>query len=1102
MESAFLREALGILMEARVFMPSGLAPTLTAEQEPSRPHWLARKELRRWLFLVAWTVMLGQADRLFRHKNEVFGTLILAPGCLLPCFLWWGNRYWTAALTGAVLTLWLMPEMQTDVAQSPWLAIVAIAGGLAFELWLTPRLLRLWGFQIDLPRRKDMLLLLGAAIVSTAISGGIIMPIVYWPEELSQRDFLLACGMWWLMHFTTMIALTPAFLTWRLGVNYSSQEVMTLIGLTLLTTLCTCLGFELWTPVRDLPNPLIYFGVPVFILAPLWWGARGAAVVTVVTTLMAAHATARGWGPFAATDPVRANYGMNFFLASLAVTTYSVGSFVTERQNALQRLRIEHALLSKAEEVAGVGSWQVDVRTRQEQWSEQFFRLLGLLPQEIPPNVDTFRERFVVPEDRPRFAEAWESFARTGQPDRIELRIRRADGRERTLIGQANIQRDRRGQPLRYVGTMRDVTESRHAMEERRHMQNLLNKAEQMAQLGSWEMDASGFISRWSDNMYRIHGVRPEEFEGTFDDYVRRFIHPEDRPVFQGALQRYLQGGDKNSLEFRVVLTDGRVRYMLGQIEIAKKDDDQIVYIFGTCADITERKQAERELQDSEQRYRLLADNSSDMIARIRKDETLAYASPACKRMLGYAPEELIGRPFFDLVFPDDQQLCRDMVRRLLQGEDVFSQPYRGQRKDGSMIWMESRARLLDGNSFERELLCVTRDITERRRLEDQVAQSQRLEAIGRLAGGIAHDFNNILTVINGYAEILETRFAADDPAAKHVASILEAGQRAAQLTRQLLTYSRKQLVTRGQVDLNDVVRKLESFLRPLMGEEIELICELDGELPSVVGDAGQLEQLAMNLAINARDAMPHGGTLTLRTLNVLFAPWDVRPRNLSAGRYAALIVADTGHGMDETVRSRLFEPFFTTKRAGEGTGLGLATVYATVQQSGGAIVVQSEPDQGARFEIYFPAREPAVVATSPAPPPKPAVAGSAQQRILVVEDDPDVRSLVEMTLTRAHFRVVTAASGEEAIDRISTSPEHIDLLLTDVVMKGLNGRELADRLRQRDPQLPILFMSGHTEDAVLRRGVLNDEFLLLNKPFTAGELMECIQQTLAKRVR
>ncbi|MFO0917527.1 MAG: PAS domain-containing protein [Planctomycetaceae bacterium] len=1043
---------------------------------------------------------LGQADRFFRHTDEPFSTLILAPGCLLPFFLWWGNRYWSAALAGAALTMVLIPEIRTDVVQRPWLAIAVIAGGLAFELWLTPRLLRLWGFQIDLPRRNDMLLLLGAAFVSTAISGGIIMPVVYWPEEISQVDFLQACGMWWLMHFASMMVFSPAFLTWRLGANYTLREVLALTGLTLMTALCTSVGFELWPALSRFPNPLIYIGVPVFILAPLWWGARGAGVVTVTTSLMAAYATSRGLSPFAGPDVVEANYSLNVFLASLAVTTYSVGSFVTERQTALQRLRIEHALLSKAEEVAGVGSWQFDVRSRTEQWSEQFFRLLGLIPQEIPPDFVAFRERFIVPEDRQRFVEAWDSFVQTGQPDRIELRIVRADGRERMLVAQANTQRNSRGQPLRYVGTMRDVTERHQALEERRRMQELLNKAEQLAHMGSWEMDASGFVSRWSDNMYRIHGVRPDEFEGTIDAYVRQFIHPDDRQLMHDALNRYWQGGDKNSLEFRIITAGGQVRNMLGQIEIAKRDDRQIVHIVGTCADITERKQAERELQDSEQRYRLLADYSSDMISRIRKDETLAYVSPACLRMLGFTPEELANRPFYDVVHPDDRQLCCDMVRGLMHGDDVFPQPYRGQRKDGSIIWMESRARLLDDNSVESQLLCVTRDITERRRLEDQVAQSQRLEAIGRLAGGIAHDFNNILTVINGYAEILETRFPVDDPAAKHVASILEAGQRAAQMTRQLLTYSRKRLVTHGQVNLNDVVGKLESFLRPLMGEEIELICELDPQLPPVEGDAGQLEQLAMNLAINARDAMPSGGSLTLRTANVVFAPWDVRPSNLLPGRYAALIVADTGHGMDETVRSRLFEPFFTTKRAGEGTGLGLATVYATVQQGGGAIVVYSEPNQGARFEIYFPAREVATTAPPVLLPQKTAVVDSGRQRILVVEDDADVRSLVEMTLTRANFSVITAASGEDAIERVAESESRFDLLLTDVVMKGLNGRELADRLRQGDPRLPVLFMSGHTEDAVLRRGVLNDEFILLNKPFTAGELMDCIQQTLAKR--
>jgi PAS domain S-box-containing protein len=418
------------------------------------------------------------------------------------------------------------------------------------------------------------------------------------------------------------------------------------------------------------------------------------------------------------------------------------------------------------------------------------------------------------------------------------------------------------------------------------------------------------------------------------------------------TFQHFSDGTGPDWADFRIVRNAGEVRYVHAHVQVARRENGQLIRCYGTTTDVTERILGEQQLKESEQRYRLLADHSSDMIIRVRTDSTVSYVSPACQKILGYEPEELLNQPVFKFIASADQERCREMLRGLFAGEDMQSLPYRGMRKDRSEVWLESKAKLLESPPGQRELLCVTRDITERRALEEQVAQAQRLEAIGRLAGGIAHDFNNILTVINGYAEILETRFPQGDPAAKYVSNIIEAGRRAALLTRQLLTYSRRQLVTRGQINLNDVIRKLEPLLRPLMGEEIEPVFRLDPHLGMMEGDVGQIEQLLMNLAINARDAMPEGGFLTIQTERVVFAQWESRPRNVSAGLHVKLVVADTGLGMDEATRARLFEPFFTTKGVGEGTGLGLATVYATVEQCGGGIEVEGKVVEGRRFEM------------------------------------------------------------------------------------------------------------------------------------------------------
>jgi two-component system cell cycle sensor histidine kinase/response regulator CckA len=997
--------------------------------------------------------------------------------------------------------LFLMPGLYRVAAQSPWIAIPAIAAGFAAELWLMVRLLRWWRFRPDLSRGTDVLWLATAALVSAAIPGMVAMPIVYWPESLSPLKFAQACGMWWLMHTVSIVAFTPACLAAAQGPPRHAADYAALAAMGVFAAGCTSVGFELWRPVAQLPNPLIYVGIPVFILAPLCCGSRGAAVVTVITSLTAGGATTLGVGPFADPDPLNANFALNFFLMTLSLTSYSVGSVVNERMQTLERLEIGHSLLAKAEEIAGVGSWQYDAVTHAEQWSEQFFRLLGLAPGEVTPDIRLFRERFIVEKDRPRFVEDWESFVRTGQPDRFELRIIRADGKERVLASQADRLVDYRGVPVRFVGTIRDITERRQAMEERQRMQELLNKAEELANLGSWEMDGDGFMPRWSDNMYRICGVERGDFDGPFESFLQRFVHPDDREGLLAAFRDFAQGRGRNWAEFRLIRADGEVRDVLAQAQVIRVENGQLVRCYGTTTDITERKQAERRLKESEHRYRLLADHSGDMIARIRADGTLSYVSPACEKILGYRPEDVLGRRVIEIIAPADREHVLEMMQALLAGDDRPSVPFRGLRKDGVEVWLESRAELLIDDAGGRELLTVTRDITERLRLEEQVAQAQRLEAIGRLAGGIAHDFNNILTVINGYAEILEARFPADDPASKYVASILEASRRAASLTRQLLTYSRKQLVSRGRVNLNDVIGKMETLLRPLMGEDIELICRLNPEIGPIEGDVNQLEQLVMNLAINARDAMPQGGRLVLQTEPATFAVWELRPANLPAGRYVKLEVSDTGIGMDETVRAQLFEPFFTTKGSDQGTGLGLATVYATVEQCGGGIHVDSTPGAGTRFEIFFPCRDLPGAAAAERFEPRAGPVNHPEQRILVVEDDPSVRSLVELTLKKARYRVVAAANGDEALSLAGAADPPFDLLLTDVVMRGMNGRELADELRRRQPDLPVIFMSGHTEDSVVRRGVLNHEVTLLQKPFTAEELMGCIHQALSERM-
>jgi nitrogen-specific signal transduction histidine kinase len=387
-------------------------------------------------------------------------------------------------------------------------------------------------------------------------------------------------------------------------------------------------------------------------------------------------------------------------------------------------------------------------------------------------------------------------------------------------------------------------------------------------------------------------------------------------------------------------------------------------------------------------------------------------------------------------------------------------------------------------------------DVTDRVNLEEQLRQSQKLEAIGRLAGGVAHDFNNLLTVVTGYAEILQNRLHADDPVSVEVEHIRKAGERAVSLTRQLLAFSRRQMLQPKVLDLNEVVSEMGNLLRRLIGEDIDLITVLEPKLGRVRADPGQIEQVIVNLSVNARDAMPRGGRLLIETSNVELDEAYARGRvDLVAGRHVVISVSDTGSGMDEATASQVFEPFFTTKRNGEGTGLGLSTVYGIVKQSGGDIWVYSEPDQGTTFKIYLPRLDDLEETGGRDRRPTGPVGGS--ETVLLVEDEGEVRSLARKILEMNGYTVLEAENGDQALALAQRQERPIDLLVTDVVMPGINGRKLAERLTSLRGNIKVLLLSGYTDDALVREGMLDEALPFLEKPFTTLSLIRKVREVL-----
>jgi PAS domain S-box-containing protein len=512
--------------------------------------------------------------------------------------------------------------------------------------------------------------------------------------------------------------------------------------------------------------------------------------------------------------------------------------------------------------------------------------------------------------------------------------------------------------------------------------------------------------------------------------------------------------------------------------------------------EITERVRAEEKIRESEEKYRAVVENIQDVIARFDRDCRYLYVNPVATRYTGLRPADFIGKTHGELGFPEEKSRFWDgVIRQVFETGNTKELEFSLDGPSGAFWfgWRLFPEFGADGNV--KTVVTASRDLTERKKLEDQLRQAQKMEAVGRLAGGIAHDFNNLLTAINGYSDLLIQQMEETDPKRQEVEEIRKAGDRAASLTRQLLAFSRRQILQPKVVDLNVVVSHLEKMLRRLIGEDVNLLISLRQDLWPVMADPGQIEHVIMNLAVNSRDAMPGGGTLAIETANVeLSEAIPLGAIEVPPGSYVALGVSDTGCGMDKATKSHLFEPFFTTKEKGKGTGLGLAMVYGIVKQSGGYILVDSEVGKGTAFKIYLPREREASLEALEILPAVPPMGG---ETVLVVEDQGEVRNLVEEILCMQGYTVLKASDGDEALRLGRTVKKPIDLLLTDVVMPGMSGRELAERMQEISPGMKVLFMSGYAEEGTFPPGKMRRESVFLQKPFSAGTLAHKVREVL-----
>ncbi|MEO5824066.1 MAG: response regulator [Vicinamibacteraceae bacterium] len=521
---------------------------------------------------------------------------------------------------------------------------------------------------------------------------------------------------------------------------------------------------------------------------------------------------------------------------------------------------------------------------------------------------------------------------------------------------------------------------------------------------------------------------------------------------------------------------------------------DKLLTTVDRAGERWQRRRAEEALRKSEERAQLLLEHISDVVLVVDDALVIRYVSPSVRHLLDYQPGELVGRPCLDVIHPEDAAAADAFLRGALREGRPLPAQLRVRPRTGDWRVLEIGVTSLAGRTDMGGILLTGRDVTERRRMEQALQQAQRMDSIGQLAGGVAHDFNNILTAILGFSEILIDDAPTGSDTRLDLEAIQKAAQHGASLSRQLLAFSRRQMLDLKILDLGQVVRDFERMIARVFGEHIRWSASSDPDLWHVKADRGQLEQVLMNLAVNARDAMPDGGTLTIETGNATIDAASPERSQAPAGAYVRFSVRDTGMGMDADTQARIFEPFFTTKPAGRGTGLGLATVYGIVKQSGGFIDVESEPGQGTTFHVFLPATADAAVDAGIAAPRPATPVESAS--ILLIEDDAALRRLLARSLQRVGHRVRDAADAQEALAILAEEPA-LDLLVTDAVLPGQSGPNLARQIESDRPALRVLFISGYSDDAILHLGLRNEQEAFLQKPFGPRAFVRKVQQVL-----
>ncbi|MBF0202164.1 MAG: PAS domain S-box protein [Desulfamplus sp.] len=783
---------------------------------------------------------------------------------------------------------------------------------------------------------------------------------------------------------------------------------------------------------------------------------------------------------------------------------YATFEDITERKQAEEELRKSKRKLQLTLDATADGIWSWNFKTNELYFSPKYYKMLGYEPDEFPADFDHWLD-LIHPDDRKGALEVANAFLKT-KPDLYEnqfrLRTKSGDYRWARTVARV-VERDENGDVVYMIGNHEDITARKLALDALMEERERFDLAMGSVNDGLWDWNLKTNEIYFSPVWKKLLGYEDHEIKNEFSAW-ERLTDPKDVKVSWGILNEVLEGKRKSfKNEFKMLHKDGHWVDILARANVFFDENGKGERCIGTHVDITERKKIEEALMLSEAKFRLAFKTSPDSINLNRLgDGVYIDINKGFTKIMGYRPGEVVGKSSLELNIWNNLQDRKKLLDGLNEKGFVENLEAEFVSKSGDIKYGLMSASVIEVGG-EKMILSITRDITghkhadaERDKLQAQLTQAQKMESVGRLAGGVAHDFNNMLSVILGNTEMAMEGMTPEDPLYNSLSDISSAARRSADITRQLLAFARKQTIAPRVLDLNDTIESMLKMLRRLIGEDIDLAWLPGADIWKVKMDPSQVDQILANLCVNARDAIADVGKITIETGNITFdsAYCEDHP-GFVTGDFILLAVSDDGCGMNQETQANLFEPFFTTKSVDKGTGLGLATVYGIVKQNNGFINVYSEPGRGSVFKIYLSRFFSDEEAEKALPGEKAASGGT--ETILLVEDEAAILKMTRMMLERKGYNVVSAATPAEALKKAKDHSGSIDLLMTDVVMPGMNGRDLAGKISSLYPGIRILFMSGYTANVIAHQGVLDEGVAFIQKPFSMADLTEKVRDVL-----